>query len=49
MDTMFMLPSTPGIKKVVLNRETVESRSAPILVTQGESSDDTTEQVEETA
>ena len=49
MDTMFMLPSTPGIKKVVLNRETVESRSAPILVTQGESSDDTTEQVEESA
>ena len=49
MDTMFTLPSTPGIKKVVLNRETVESRSAPILVTQGESSDDSTEQVEETA
>jgi ATP-dependent Clp protease ATP-binding subunit ClpX len=49
METMFMLPSTPGIKKVVLNRETVESRSAPILVTQGESSDDSTEQVEETA
>lgn len=49
MDTMFMLPSTPGIKKVVLNRETVESRSAPILVTQGEFADSATEQVEETA
>ena len=49
MDTMFMLPSTPGIKKVVLNRETVESHSAPILVTQGESADSATEQAEETA
>ena len=49
MDTMFTLPSTPNIKKVMITRETVESGGSPILVPQAEATDSETEQVEETA
>mgnify|MGYP002019098064 FL=1 len=49
MDTMFTLPSTPNIKKVMITRETVESGSSPILVPQAAPTDENAEQVEETA
>ena len=49
MDTMFTLPSKSGVKKVVVTRETVESNSAPILVTQPGLSEAQTQQAEETA
>ena len=49
MDTMFTLPSKTGVKKVVVNRETVDSNSAPILVTQPGHAEAQTQQAEESA
>ena len=49
MDTMFTLPSKKGVKKVVVTRDTVDSNSAPILVTQPGRGETQTQQAEETA
>ena len=49
MDTMFTLPSKKGVKKVVVTRDTVDSNSAPILVTQPGLGETQTQQAEETA
>ena len=49
MDTMFTLPSKKGVKKVVVTRDTVDSNSAPILVTQPGLGETQTQQAEESA
>ena len=49
METMFTLPSKKGVKKVVVTRDTVDSDSAPILVTQPGLGETQTQQAEETA
>ena len=49
METMFTLPSKKGVKKVVVTRDTVDSDSAPILVTQPGLGETQTQQAEESA
>ena len=49
METMFTLPSKKGVKKVVVTRDTVDSDSAPILVTQPGRGETQTQQAEESA
>ena len=49
MDTMFTLPSKKGVKKVVVTRDTVDSNSAPILVTQPGLGETQAQQAEESA
>ena len=49
METMFTLPSKKGVKKVIVTRDTVDSDSAPILVTQPGLGETQTQQAEETA
>ena len=49
METMFTLPSKKGVKKVIITRDTVDSDSAPILVTQPGLGETQTQQAEETA
>ena len=49
METMFTLPSKKGVKKVIVTRDTVDSNSAPILVTQPGLGETQTQQAEESA
>ena len=49
METMFTLPSKKGVKKVIVTRDTVDSDSAPILVTQPGLGETQTQQAEESA
>ena len=49
METMFTLPSKKGVKKVIVTRDTVDSNSAPILVTQPGLGETQTQQAKETA
>ena len=49
LETMFTLPSKKGVKKVVVTRDTVDSDSAPILVTQPGLGETQAQQAEESA